>query len=380
MSSLLLLQSNMLFPKVLTRAFSSTTMVQLRARALIYTQYGEPIDVLKVHSYELPQVGTNQLLLQHLAAPINPSDINQVQGVYPSKPPLTTDLGTDEPAAVGGNEGVFQVLEVGSGVEGYSKGDWVIPADVNYGTWRTHSVADSSKMLKLPKEKLSLNQAATIAVNPCSAYQMLNYYESLKPGDWFIQNAGNSQVGRAAIQIGKKMGLNSISIVRNRDNLQELVDELTELGATHVITEEQNESREFGATIKSWTKGSPIKLGLNAVGGSNCTALARKLANDATLLTYGGMSMKPVIIPTGLLIFKNLNVKGFWVTANIKRIPNSRQDSINEVIKLMDTGAIVDTPNSDNFFELKDSDESLLKTFQTALTNSKKGKQIVLFE
>ncbi|KAF6072736.1 Amidohydrolase family protein [Candida albicans] len=68
---------------------------------------------------------------------------------------------------------------------------------------------------------------------------MLTHYVKLSPGkDWFIQNGGNSAVGK------------------DRPNLEEVVEELKELGATQVITEEQNNSKEFGPTIKGWIKES----------------------------------------------------------------------------------------------------------------------------
>jgi hypothetical protein len=34
----------------------------------------------------------------------------------------------------------------------------------------------------------------------------------------------------------------------------------------------------------------------------------------ATLVTYGGMSMKPVTLPTSLFIFKDLHARGFWLS------------------------------------------------------------------
>ncbi len=32
------------------------------------------------------------------------------------------------------------------------------------------------------------------------------------------------------------------------------------------------------------------------------------------MVTYGGMSMQPVSVPTSLLIFKDLRVRGFWMS------------------------------------------------------------------
>lgn len=75
-----------------------------------------------------------------LGAPINPADINTVQGVYPIKPALPS---------VPGNEGVGKVLSVGSQVKNVSIGDTVVPLEVGLGTWRTHGVFDASKWMKV---------------------------------------------------------------------------------------------------------------------------------------------------------------------------------------------------------------------------------------
>lgn len=59
---------------------------------------------------------------------------------------------------------------------------------------------------------------------------------------------------------------------------------------------------------------SKPKLGLNCVGGPNALEMLRHLENNGTMVTYGGMSREPVTIPTSALIFKNLKIKGFWMT------------------------------------------------------------------
>jgi len=58
---------------------------------------------------------------------------------------------------------------------------------------------------------------------------------------------------------------------------------------------------------------APILLALNAVGGDSAVQLAKTLAAEATMVTYGAMSLQPLKIPNGMLIFKNLRFTGFWV-------------------------------------------------------------------
>jgi hypothetical protein len=79
----------------------------------------------RLETEKLPQVGDNDVLVGFLAAPINPADLNMVEGVYP--------IGPKAPA-VGGNEGVAEVLAVGSKVKGIAVDDWVIPAKPGFGT------------------------------------------------------------------------------------------------------------------------------------------------------------------------------------------------------------------------------------------------------
>jgi trans-2-enoyl-CoA reductase len=59
-----------------------------------------------------------------LAAPINPADLNMIEGVYGVKPKLP---------AIGGNEGVGTIIGVGSAVKGLSVNDNVIPATPGLG-------------------------------------------------------------------------------------------------------------------------------------------------------------------------------------------------------------------------------------------------------
>ena len=66
---------------------------------------------------------------------------------------------------------------------------------------------------------------------------MLKDFADLSVGDAFVQNGANSAVGQAAIQIGRKLGLKSINVVRARDSgMDELKRFLTDLGADVVIT------------------------------------------------------------------------------------------------------------------------------------------------
>lgn len=116
--------------------------------------------------------------------------------------------------AVAGKEFVAKVTAVGSGVKDFAVGDWVIPRGADFGAWREEAMASDKDILKI-RSDIPVAYAATISVNPCTAYRMLRDFVNLQPGDVIIQNGANSMVGMAVIQMAKKMGVRTINVVRS---------------------------------------------------------------------------------------------------------------------------------------------------------------------
>ncbi|XP_012267600.2 enoyl-[acyl-carrier-protein] reductase, mitochondrial [Athalia rosae] len=283
----------------ITTRLMSATCSDISSKFLRYQEYGEPSKVLSVHTDKLAKPTKDQVIVKWLLAPLNPADINTIQGKYPSKPQLP---------AVPGNEGVGVILEVGPGVKNLQVGDKVVPNTGQSGTWRTHATYNSQQLLKVPKE-LGNIEASMLNVNPCTAYRMLKDFACLKRGDSVIQNGGNSAVGQYVIQLCKIWGILNVSTVRDRPTISDLKEELINLGATEVLTEE-----EIRTSTVFKNKLPRPKLALNCVGGKSALEILRHLDNNGTMVTYGGMSREPVTVPTSALIFKNVSVKGFWAS------------------------------------------------------------------
>lgn len=349
------------------------------AKSVIYSSYGEPSEVIRVHSYTIPDAVEKQVVVKCLGFPINPSDINQLEGVYPSRPEFSLKYQTgDEPSAIAGNEGLFEVVEVGPEVSKFKKGDRVVTIHSNFGTWTSHNVANEEDLIFIPND-LTVEQGGTISVNPCTAYQLVNNY-GVEAGDWIIQNAGTSAVSQLVAQIAKAKGINVISVIRDRPNLQETVDKLTKLGATKVLTEDENADRSIAGEIKKLTNGK-LKLALNSVGGKSGSNIARKLANDATFITYGGMSKQPVTLPTSLFIFKNLKSIGYWVTANAKKDPQNKVDTVEAIIDLYQQKKLVNFSVTKKVWKFDEmSNEQVLELVKAAIRDSSKGKQFISIE
>jgi trans-2-enoyl-CoA reductase len=327
--------------------------------------------------------------LRLLTAPMNPADVNQIQGVYPSKPPFQTELGNVEPAAVGGNEGAFEVLSTGAGVKNLSKGDWVIMKRTGLGTWRTHAQLDESQLIKVEnKEGLTPLQVGTVSVNPVTAYRMLRDFcewDWMRAGEeWVIQNGANSGVGRAAIQLGREWGIKTLNVIRQRKTPEEteaLKQELRDLGATVVITEEEMLNGNFRDMVHEFTRKGrePIRLALNCVGGKNATALAKTLAPDSHMVTYGAMSKQPVALPSGLLIFKNLAFDGFWVSKWGDKNPQLKESTIKDVLQLTRSGKFKDIPVDEVKWNWETEGPELAESVQGTLGGYRSGKGVFTF-
>ena len=263
-------------------------------KTIVYERHGNPAEVLQIKTEPWPKPATDEVVVAMRAAPINPADINAIEGKYPAR---------REVPAIPGFEGAGVVVEVGANVSTIANGALVLLPH-NIGTWREAVTAKANELVVVPSE-IEPAQAAMLKINPLTAWRLLHDYVDLARGDWLIQNAANSAVGRAVIAIARELGFKTVNVVR-RD---ELIDELRAEGGDVVSVDGEKLRDE----VKAATKGAAIRLGLNSVGGESALRLANCLAFGGTLVSFGAMSLQPLKIPTGLLIFKDLRFRGIWI-------------------------------------------------------------------
>ncbi|MBE2181024.1 MAG: 2-enoyl thioester reductase domain-containing protein [Chthoniobacterales bacterium] len=262
-------------------------------RAARYHATGIPADVLQVDEITLPPPAPGQVRVRMLAAPINPADLNMLEGKYGESRPLPD---------VPGNEGVGRVLATGDGVPSDWLGQQVL---VDSEAWREQGNWDVSGLVRVP-DTIAPRDAAFLRVNPPTAWRLLHDFVPLQPGDWIVQNLAGSSVGRAVIEIARRRGWKTLNVVRR----PEAAEELRALGADAVLVDGPSLAEEFGAVLG----GVKPKLALNAVGGAAATRLAGLLATGGTMVTYGAMSKEALKIPNGFLIFRDISFRGFWLT------------------------------------------------------------------
>lgn len=285
-----------------------------------------PQDVIEAVPFETPELTEGQVLLEMLAAPINPSDVLTLTGEYGMLPPLP---------AVGGNEGVARVVEHGPGVTGPELGQTVL-LPIGIGSWATHMVAEAKSLVPLPDDADPI-QLSMITVNPPTASLMLSEFVDLEDGDWVIQNAANSGVGSYLIALARARGLKTVNVVRR----ESLVEPLLAAGADVVLVDGMADGESLAKRVKTATGGAQIKLGIDAVGGSATARLGEALGDGATLVNYGGMSGEPCALSPKVIIFKDVTVRGFWLAKWFRTASPERQKKVfGEIIGLIASGRL----------------------------------------
>lgn len=301
---------------------SATWTKNLRARlahteAATYEERGEPGRVLKIASIPLraalDAVAPNEIAVRMLAAPVNPSDLNIIEGKYPVPRELP---------AVGGNEGVGEVISVGRDAErAFAIGDRVVPnRSYAQGTWR-REVIDVASSFDVIDRDIPVHEAAMLTVNPCTAYRLLEDSD-IREGETVVLNAATSGVGRALLQIARDRGIKTIAMCRPRPDEAETeatFEALRAAGADVVLPDVEGKMLRLDAKTRELA--AKARYGFNAVSGYSAQTMLRLLQPNASsvMVTYGGMSKQPLVVPTGAFIFKDITLRGFWLTRWLER-------------------------------------------------------------
>lgn len=359
----------MLKSRISFNIFKCNYSATINAISLQYSEYGDPLKVIYQNKSNISsKLRKNEVLIKYLAAVIHPSDINTIQGIYPIKPPLP---------AICGNEGYAEVIDAGTSSI-LKEGDLVIPRDVSSGTWSSHKLCNDSDLIKL-RFPLSPHVGAIFSTNPGTAFRMLKDFTGLTRGDVVIQNGGTSAVAIYVTQLAKLWGITSISIIRDRNTEKDTTEVKNvlqnEYGATFVITEQELKTKLSGIIEQTGL----AKLALNCVGGKAVLPLLRGLEKSGIIVTYGGMNRLPMQVPISPLIFSDVHIRGFWISAWLENRRDSqlRQEMTDELCAAFHDGSIKPSP-FDKFDFATEWKEAISKSIFTDDTPQGLSKKKIL--
>src|SRR5262249_16191769 len=221
--------------------------VQLRA----YDGGPESISIAKI---PVPHPGPGQVLVRVAASPINPSDVMFVRGLYGFKKPLP---------AIPGFEGSGTVVESGSGLmarvlKGRRVACHAADPKIAGGMWAEYLVTSAQACVPL-RNDVAIEEAATMLVNPLSAWAMM---DEVRRGRHraLVQTAAASALGRMLIRLGQKFAVSTINVVRRAEQVRLLRD----LGAEHVL---DSSSPDFDANLCQLCHKLDASIGFDAVAG-----------------------------------------------------------------------------------------------------------------
>src|SRR3984893_6565256 len=272
-------------------------------KALIFRETGEPKSVLKLAGIPAPPLAPGEALVRVLLSPINPSDLHMVRGRYGYQPEL--------PASPGA-EGVGIVEAVGPGVQGPTVGTRVVFVHT-WNTWREQIVCPVDRLVPIP-DGLDDPAAATSYTNPLTAWALTRSSHNLKEGDWLLQTAAASSVGKLVLQLAQQYRFKTINVIRRRE--QETI--IRNLGGNEVICTADEDLR---ARLQELTAGKGVERAIDCVAGELGAEIARNLAPAGTMLVYGALSSHrqtdpakftmPLFAPR--LIYSTATVCGWWL-------------------------------------------------------------------
>lgn len=286
-------------------------------KAAVHDQFGDPLEVLKVRDVETPAPGAGEVRVRTALSPIHNHDLWTIRGSYGYKPPL--------PGAIGGSEAAGVVDAVGNGVDPAMIGQRVAVAGV-HGTWAEYFTAPAGNLLPLP-DQIPDEVGAQLIAMPFSAIALLDTLKA-KPGDWIIQTAANGAVGRIMTVLTKARGINLVNLVRR----PEAVEALRGAGVENVFSTSDDRWKEAVRAVVG--QGGAVSA-IDSVGGDISADLVDLLAPDGELVVFGTATGAPMPLSSGVLIMKQVTVRGFWASRVGERMdPARRGELIGELVGL----------------------------------------------
>jgi NADPH:quinone reductase-like Zn-dependent oxidoreductase len=296
--------------------------------ALQMVAFGDPTEVVKlVEMPNPPALGDDEVLVAIEYAPINASVLLMIRGLYGVRPSLPADVG---------NEGVGRVLALGKAVMHLTVNDRVVIPPTHY-SWRERVTLPANDLFALPADA-DPQQLSMLYINPPTAALLLSERVQLSPGDWVIQNAGNSGVGRWVIAAARERDLKTVSLVRRPD----VVKELSAAGADVVLVDGVDgvDGEGVAERVAEATGHAQIKLALDGVAGNAMPSLTGSLSPGGTLVVYAFMSEQPGLANPRDIIFRGVTIRGFWLESPEMRNSPKLVEAIKAGARLVAEGKV----------------------------------------
>ena len=291
-------------------------------RAVVQRRYGGP-ETLEVADVRRPAPGGGQVLVRVRAAALNPTDYIAMRGL------LRPQTGWRRPRQpVKGLDVAGVVEEVGADVAELAVGDEVFGSC--RGTFAEYAVGVPDKLVRKP-ERLSVEQAAGIAVAGTMALEAIRDHAQVREGQRIAITGATGGVGSFAVQIAKATGAHVTAVCRTEN-----VELARQLGADRVVD----------YTRDDYLQGERYDAIFDNGGGRSLRELRRAVAPSGVVVLNCGQDVSRIIAGWGArLLFRRSDVKQF--TRKVVRA------DLLELAALVDSGSL--TPVVDRTYSLAET-------------------------
>ena len=256
-------------------------------RALVLRQHGGLENLEYVSDHPVPVIREGHVIIKVGASSFNYHDVFTVKGMPGIKVPLPVVIGLDMAG---------EIVEVGSGVSGWNKGDRVLVNPLNKARGLMGEMLDggmaeyclvAADQLNAMPAGVSFADAAALPVAYGTAHRMLVTHQTVKKGDRVLVLGASGGVGTGCVILAKMLGAEVIACASSADKLARL----TEIGADHVINyKEVDFSRwaveKYGKPQRRSYEGG-VDVVINFTGGDTWVPSLKCLKRGGTLLVCG---------------------------------------------------------------------------------------------
>ena len=256
-------------------------------RALVLRQHGGLENLEYISDHPMPVIREGHVIIKVGASSFNYHDVFTVKGMPGIKVPLPVVIGLDMAG---------EIVELGSGVSGWNKGERVLVNPLNKtqglmgemldGGMAEYCLVAVDQLIAMPAG-VSFADAAALPVAYGTAHRMLVTHQTVRKGDRVLVLGASGGVGTGCVILAKMLGAEVIACASSADKLARL----TEIGADHVINYKDVDFskwvvEKYGKPQRRGYEGG-VDVVINFTGGDTWVPSLKCLKRGGTLLVCG---------------------------------------------------------------------------------------------
>ena len=176
-------------------------------KAVIISKTGGP-EVLEIKEIKLNDPNSGEVLIKNEAIGLNYIDTYHRSGLYPVELPSNI-----------GMEGAGTIEKVGPDVKDFGVGDKVAYASMPIGSYSTHRIFPTKKLVKVPND-IELENVVTLMTKGFTVFYLLHKTYPVKSGETILYHAAAGGVGQIFCQWAKSLGCKVIGTVGSDEKIE----------------------------------------------------------------------------------------------------------------------------------------------------------------